>query len=973
MIWLVSALVVVAACLSESTGPSAGPPSPGQSEVRVSVPILQAGETAIFTVVTNDADGRRVPGGGHAVVFGTNGGTSQGVLGAVQDAGDGTYSASFAAVEAGTPATVTASIDGDPVTTPLPTVQVVAGALSLAGSIIDVAPRTVTPGGQAILTLETRDAAGNRLGEGGHVVAFLPSGGTATGSMGPVTDHGDGRYTTSFTGTAVGTPLTIGGSIDGMAVTSVLPTLSVSQGVSADSSTLTVSSDTVSIDRSVTLVLQVRDSGGVARTSGGETVVFAVQAGTGAGGGVIDSTTDQDDGTYTATFTATQPGPVVIGATLNGRAITGSLPTVTVLAATPAVPQKSSVTVSTDTVAAGATALLTLTIRDLDSNQTSAGAGLAVTFTAGVGNTSQGAIGPVTDHGDGTYSAVFTGTTTGPPATIGAMLEDSSQVEMLDSLGVSHLPTITVIPGQVAPDSSLFTAAPTRVDVGDSALVRLETRDGYGNRLEAGGLVVTFQRAGGPGVSVGHLRPVTDAGDGSYLAAYIADTAGVPDTVLATIGTTAVIAAMPVIQVTCTPGAASTQQSTLTVNDTTAAKAPTNAVSLPSGVSTTVTLTVRDSRGCPITASHVVAFTVSGGTGTGTLGPTVDQGDGSYTATFTGVLAGAALAAQATIDGAPVTSPSPAITVIPGDISAQTSLIGMVPQAIDSGAHSVATLQARDAAGNALTTGGRGVTFSFAGPGSHGTLGPTTDLGNGTYTSVYTATTVAPGVPDAVTAAIEGTPVQTPPGQVEVVAGTISPDQSDITVGGSAVAAGDSVLVILTGRDASGRLLVTGDRPTAIVFTQAGSGTGVFGPAANHDDGTYSAWFQGRTAGTATIGALIGGQPVTTPLPSVTVSAGPASTATSTLSAAATSVPVGGTTTVELQVFDAYGNPVNDPGLSIIFSVAPGSVGSVGVAAYVNTNRWSATFTAVGSGTASLAATINGVSLATPAPDIVVP
>lgn len=951
------------ACSSDSTGP-AGPLSTSRSLVEVTSGVVASGDTTVVRLILLDANGRRVGVGGNTVIFGLMGGTSNGLMGPVRDAGNGTYTGTFTGVVAGTPATVTASVDGSPVTSPLPTIEVAPGAASPAMSLIDVSPRTVTRGGQATISLDARDAAGNSLGTGGLSVAFTASGGTATGTMGPVNDQGNGQYTAVFTGTGLGSPLTIGGTLDGMPITSALPTLSVAYGIASDSSVISASSDTVSVNQGITLTLEVRDSGGVARTSGGDTVVFSFQS-TGGGSGTIDSTTDQGDGSYTATFKATQAGAVTIGATLNGRAVGGVQPVVSILGAS-VNPQKSSVSVSRDTVAAGDTATLTLTVRDLDSNQT-ATTGLIITFTAGNSATGGGTIGPVSDHNDGTYTAVFTGTRAGPPAEIGAVINDTGQVQMLDSTGASHLPTITVVPGPVAPDSSSFSVTPSRLAVGDSALVQLTARDSFRNVLDQGGLAVSFQRSGGSGVSVGHLGPVADQGDGTYLAQYFADTAGVADTLNATIGGVPVATAMPLVYVTCTPGPVDPQQSILTVNDTTPSKSPSSQVALPSGVTTTITLQVRDAHGCSVTASHTVAFSATGGTSTGQLGATVDQGDGSYAATFTGVLAGTPLDVGATVDGNAVTSASPTITVIPGDISAQTSFVTLTPVALDSGAHSVATLHARDAAGNALISGGRSVIFSVTGSPVHGTVGPASDPGNGTYLAVYTATAVDPAVADSVTAAIEGTPLQTTPPTVVVVAGTISPDQSLVSLGGTSVAAGDSVLLTLTGKDAAGRALVTGDRTTPIAFTQAGAGTGVIGTLQNPDDGSYHAWFYGRSAGgPTTIGALIGGTAVTTTLPTLTVVAGPASPATSTVSSATDSLDVGQTTTVELQVFDAYGNPINNTGLSVVFTVSPGTVGTVGAASHVSGNLWSATFTATGSGTAAVGATIDGTPVTTP-------
>jgi hypothetical protein len=187
-------------------------------------------------------------------------------------------------------------------------------------------------------------------------------------------------------------------------------------------------------------------------------------------------------------------------------------------------------------------------------------------------------------------------------------------------------------------------------------------------------------------------------------------------------------------------------------------------------------------------------------------------------------------------------------------------------------------MRARDAAGNNLVSGGRIVSFELTDGSGHGVIGSTTDHGDGTYRAVYIGQTVDPDVPDTITARIGGTPLETAPVTVAVVAGTISPDQSTVEVSASQVQAGQSIVVTLVGRDAAGRGLVTGDRSLALEFTLVGgTSTGTFGPVQNPDNGSYSVEFVGEQAGTAaSIGVTIDGLPVTTPAPEVTVVPGPA-------------------------------------------------------------------------------------------------
>ncbi len=954
-------LVAGLACEEDSTGPTPVP-SALKSVVTISRDTLVSGTLADVTLESRNQKGVRIWVGGHTVVFSTSGGSSAGTLSSVTDQGDGTYTATFTGQGAGTATTITATLDGQAVTQPLPTITVVPGPIAIASTTIDVRPATILVGGVATLELVTRDAAGNPLGRGGSRVQFVVTSGTSTGTMSAVTDHRDGRYTATFTAGTIGTPLTFAATVDRATVAGALPVLTVAHGVAAHLSYLRLSTDSIAIGDGVQATLRVLDSLGIPRTSGGETVLFQVLSGPGTGTGTIDSTVDHGDGSYTAQFTSTAAGSAVaIGATLNGVPVGGPYPTV-VIRALPPTPQQSTVSVGRDTVAAGETTSFIAMVVDQLGNPIITG--VTVTFNLASGGTSNGIIGAATLQPNGSYSASFTGIRAGTPTQLGARINDSSAIEMLDTAGVSHLPHITVIPGPFAPDSSWLTVASRLLPLGDSAMITLATRDSFGNGLAKGGHTVAFARRGRPGTGVGIIRGFVDHSDGRYTAWYVADSAGAADTITAALDGIAVTSALPAVTVVCSAGAPSPSVTVVTVNDTTAAHNPVHHATLPSGVSTTITLLARDQRGCPVSAPHTIAFATSGGSSTGHIGSTVDQGDGSYIATFTGLIAGSAATIDATVDGVPVTSTPATITVVPGDISPHASIVTVSRSQVDSGAYTIVTLEARDSAGNRLLTGGR--TIGFGVRGAHGHVGLTVDHHDGTYLTSYVGTVVGPGAFDTITAAIEGTPVVTPLPTVEVVAGTIAASQSLVTVSNGNVTAGDSVLITLVGKDAAGRSLVTGQRPAVIAFTQSGASSGVFRPVVNADDGSYRAWFVGMAAGApATIGATIDGVPVTTTLPTVTVIPGPASIGTSVVSTAVDTLASGDATMVALDLYDAFGNPVDDPGAAVVFTVAPGTLGSVSPAAYLSGNHYTALFTAGTAGNGTISATLNGVALIT--------
>jgi adhesin/invasin len=968
------ALVASIACVDDTMGPAVV--SADRSFITVSRDTLVSGTLADLTLDSRDADGHRVTRGGHTVVFATSGGTSGGSVSGTTDRGDGTYSATFTGTTAGTPTTISATIDGSPVTQPLPTITVVPGPVAPTQTIVRVSPRTIVVGAQSTLEVVIRDAAGNDVGRGGSQVAFLAAGGTSTGTIGPVTDHDDGHYTALFTGTGAGTALTVGATVDGTPVVAPLPTLTVAHGVSADSSLLSASSDTLSVNAGLTLTLQVRDSLGVPRNSGGESVIFTVDSSGDTGRGTIDSTTDHDDGSYTATFAATRAGTVVLGATVNGQPVRAPLD-ITILA-TPLSPQQSTVSVSADSVAAGKQVTFTALVRDLNGEPFTAES-VSVAFTLSTDGTSGGTIDSVIDHGDGSFTATFTGLRAGTPVTVGATIDDSSTIQMLDTLGESHLPLLTVTPGAPSRDSSVVSVAPAQVELDDSALITLTTRDDFGNALVSGGHTVSFARRGGFGSSAGRIGAVADHGDGHYTAYYVADSAGTADAIEASVDGAALTSGQPSILVTCTPGPVSLDVSDATVNDSTPDRTPSKQVVLASGVTSTILLRVRDTRTCPVTAPHIVAFTLSGGTSTGVLGGVVDQGDGSYTATVTAVTAGTATTVASSVDGAAVTSTPPTITVVPGDISAQTSDLSVSRAAIDSGAVSRVTLQARDAAGNALVSGGRSVAFSLLGGATHGTVGPTTDAHDGTYTAPYTGTAVAPGVFDSITAQIEGTPVKTAPVGVSVVAGTISPAMSLLSLSPAvdSIAAGDTVRAVLDAVDASGRHLVGGGR-TVVFGLSGGTSDGTFLPLPDGDDGTYSALFVGATAGTITsLGATIDGAAVTSAAPSLRVVPGPASPSGSQVLVSRDTIAVGDTAVLTLEARDVFGNRLSGGGLSVTFTASGGtgvSAGTIDVVTDHLDGSYTAVFHATTAGTpTTIGATIDGVPVTSALPTITVP
>lgn len=871
--------VLLTSCGEDSmTGPSADEASTGRSVVTISTDSIEAGETAVLRLVTRSDAGDRVRSGGLTVLFHAVDGMameiSAGTIGVTVDHRDGTYSATFVGTVAGTPLSIGATMNRDTVATVPPAVRVVAGPGAVSTSELSLSTRRLDVGGTGELKLVVRDAAGNRQSNGGNQVQFTATGGTSAGQVGATADHGDGIYTATFTATEVGTPKTIAATLGGEPVPMTDSLRVVAGPVSAAESELTASTDTVTVGTVVQLLLRTKDAEGRDLVSGGRAVVFAAAGGNGVSDGMIEAdSVDLGDGTYTANFRATKAGiATTISATIDGEPVQ-MLDSITVNDVEPS-PQNSVVTVEEDALAAGDSTTLTLTVFGPDSTAVTTG-GLSVVFvTADDPEQSTGEIhyvtddGYATDHGNGTYTATFAARRAGTPVQIAAEM-DGTPVQMLDSLGVSTLPTVTVTPGSESLDSSFVEVSDAQLALGESALLLLRTRDAFANQLTSGGLAVAFTATadvvGGP---VGEVGPVTDAGDGTYRAVYTA-TEEVTAVISATIGGQPITSDSVPILAVCSTGVVSPAMSRVAVNDSV----------VSSGVGTTVTLLARDADGhCLRNTDLPVVFGAGGGTSTGVFTSTVDQGDGSYTATLTGVLAGTPTTVTATIDGAPVTSALPEVRVRPGDVSAASSILRVDRDRLDVGGTCRIDLKAFDAAGNRIEDGGLGVEFFVSGGTSAGNLSLVTDNGDGSYFTRFSATGV--GSPLTVTAAIDGTGAGSTAPTIEVVAGRVSVDSSLITItGGTTVgdtttsAVGDTVTVTLNARDDEGRELVGGGR-TVVFSATGGTSDAAFlsSPALDPGDGTYTSALVGNSAGTpVTISATIDGATVASPLPTLVV------------------------------------------------------------------------------------------------------
>ncbi|MBS0264087.1 MAG: hypothetical protein JSS02_19280, partial [Planctomycetes bacterium] len=461
--------------------------------------------------------------------------------------------------------------------------------------------------------------------------------------------------------------------------------------------------------------------------------------------------------------------------------------------------------------------------------------------------------------------------------------------------------SFNVVPGAVSNAKSVVTLSSPNVAVTGTDVVTLQAADAQGNLLKTGGLNVSFSLANAAG-GLGTFGAVTDNKNGTYTTTFKGVVAG-------TNLVTAKISGQPV---TTTPAAItvaafpSLSKSVLTLSS------PTDLA----GSDITVTLTTKDNSGNNLLAAGLkVAFALgSANGGKGTFGQVTDNHDGTYTATFTGSTTGANTI-TATVGGAAVSSPAPSVTVVAGQASLSKSSLTISAPSVVSGSSVTVTLQALDAFGNKITTGGLSVGFGLAKvSGGQGTFSPTIDNKNGTYTSTLTGTLVGS---NSITATIGGQAVTSTSPSISVTIGALSLAKSAVTLSSSAIASTGVSLVTLQAADAAGNKFTTGGLTVALSLANVVSvGTlGTLSAVTDNKNGTYTAKFTGQATGTGTIVGKIGGVTLTSPAAPISVTSAP-SLANSVVTLSSASVASGTGITVKLQTKDALGNNLTAGGLA---------------------------------------------------------
>ena len=299
----------------QNIGPNL-PATAANSQISSNMANLTANGSATATITLQgiDVGGTLTNVSGQTVVLLTD----LGSISATTDQLDGTYTAVLTAPTTTGTATISALLDGTPVTDTA-SVNFVPGPASAPNSTLTAGTTTLVANGAAstTITVQTYDSNDNALTAGGDLVIISSTAGTISG----LSDLGDGRYRATLTAPTLAGNATVSATVNGVAVTDEEtmnfvpgPASVVNTSINTSLSTIVADSATQSL-----ITVQAIDANGNNLTLGGDTIVLSSTAGS------LGTVTDNNNGSYSAVLTsAGSAGTAVITGTLNALPIVDS-------------------------------------------------------------------------------------------------------------------------------------------------------------------------------------------------------------------------------------------------------------------------------------------------------------------------------------------------------------------------------------------------------------------------------------------------------------------------------------------------------------------------------------------------------------------------------------------------------------------------------------------------------------------------
>jgi adhesin/invasin len=633
-----------------------------------------------------------------------NGNPVAGVSVAFTASGNGSVTGSPATTDASGVATVTSwtlatTAGANTLTATAGALNVVFNATGTAGApatAVKTAGDAQTTGADSVVTVapsvRIEDANGNPVAGASVTFAVASGGGSVTGGTQTTDAAGIATVTSWKLGTTAGTntlTATSGAATVTFTATSRAGLPATVARTAGDGQTATAGA-AVSVAPSVT----VTDQHG--NPVVGLSVSFA-SSGNGSVTGSPATTSAAGVATVGSWTLPTVAGPDTLWATAGGITAIFTATGTPGAAATAEIVAGDAQTARADSVVAVAPSVR---IEDANGN---AVAGVSVTFAVASGGGSVAG---------GTQTTDAAGIATVTSWKLGTAVGTNTLTATSGAAAVTFTATATAgLPATVAK-----TAGDAQSGVAGSAVAIVPTvtvTDAYGNPVA--NVPVTFTATGNG--SVAGSPATTDASGVATLTSWTLRTTAGPDTVTATVsGITATFTA------TATAGA----PANLT-------KSGTDGVSLAAGSAVTPppAVTVTDANNNPVAGATVTFAVISGGGAVTGATQTTDANGLATVGSWTIGTTPSADSLEATVAGL---SARFGITGTVGPASAAGTQITATDTILSSGSITTVTVQATDAYGNLVTTGGASVSITS----DLGTVGPVTDNGDGTYTADLT-------------------------------------------------------------------------------------------------------------------------------------------------------------------------------------------------------------------------------------------
>ncbi|WP_226020051.1 invasin domain 3-containing protein [Serratia symbiotica] len=872
---------------------SAGEATQANSAITRDQDSYLAGSEMMLTVTLKDAQGNPISGQASAL---TNDrvqvANAAAKATAWTDAGNGTYTRTYTAQQAGSALKATLKLPDWNSADESAAYTISAGEATQANSAITRDRDSYLADDEMMVTVTLKDAQGNPvIGQASALTDDRVQVANAAAKATAWTDAGNGIYTRTYTAQQAGSALKATLKLPDWNSADESATYAISAGEATQAnSAITRDQDSYVAGSEMMLTVTLKDAQGNP-VSGQASALTNDRVQVANAAAKATAWTDAGNGTYTRTYTAQQAGSA-LKATLKLPDWNSADESATyAISAGEATQANSAITRDQDSYVAGSEMMLTVTLKDAQGNPVSGQASALTNDRVQVANAAAKAT-AWTDAGNGTYTRTYTAQQAGSALKATLKLPDWNSAD--------ESAAYTISAGEAAQANSAIARDQDSYLAGSEMVLTVTLKDAQGNPVIGQASALTDDS-----VQVAHATAKatawTDAGNGIYTRTYTAQQAGsalkatlkLPDWNSADESATYAISA----------GEATQANSAITRDQD----------SYLAGSEMMVTVTLKDAQGNPISgqASALTNDRVQVANAAAKATAWTDAGNGTYTRTYTAQQAGSALKATLKLPDWNSADESAAYTISAGEAAQANSAIARDQDSYLAGSEMVLTVTLKDAQGNPVIGQASALTDDSVQV-AHATAKATawTDAGNGTYTRTYTAQQAGSAL--KATLKLPDWNSADESAAYTISAGEATQANSAITRDRDSYLADDEMMVTVTLKDAQGNPVIGQASALTDDSVQVAHATAKATAWTDAGNGIYTRTYTAQQAGSALKATL--------KLPdwnsadesaTYAISAGEATQANSAITRDQDSYVAGSEMMLTVTLKDAQGNPVS--------------------------------------------------------------